>query len=126
MVSTRKTRRCPTGQIRRKSYIRRGTRVASRCIKDVGNPGKGFGGPGKGIGSLRQGELAQFGYDHVVSVPVGKRHLALARAVKAFGALSVWRKLNAVYVYTRNTAPASSAIFKADRDWIKESYGLHA
>ena len=54
----------------------------------------------------------------------GRRHLALSSAVKAYGALSVFRKLNAVYVYTRNASPSSSAIFKADRDWIKAEYGL--
>lgn len=54
----------------------------------------------------------------------GRRHIALAAAVKAHGALSVFRKLNAVYVYTRNTSPSSSAIFKADRDWVKAQYGL--
>ena len=77
-----------------------------------------------GIGRLRKGDLTRFGYDHVKTMSEGRRHLAIARAVKAYGALSVWRKLNAVYVYTRNTAPASSAVFKADRDWVREYYGL--
>jgi hypothetical protein len=55
---------------------------------------------------------------------VGRRHLALGRAVSAYGALSVFRKLNAVYVYTRRTSPSSSRIFKADRNWIKTHYGV--
>jgi len=97
--------------------------VPASCIKNVGNPGKGYG-PGSGIGLLRKGDLAQFGYDHVTDMLKKRRHEALAHAVKAYGALSVFRKLNAVYVYTRNTAPASSAVFKADRDWIKEHYGI--
>jgi len=81
------------------------------------------GRPG-GIGPLRKGELAVFGYVNVAALSEGKRHLALGRAVHAYGSLSVFRKLNAVYVYTRYTAPVSSAIFKLDRDWVKEYYGV--
>jgi hypothetical protein len=58
----------------------------------------------------------------VTAMSEGRRHLALASAVRVYGALSLFRKLNAVYVLTRNTAPASSAIFKKDRDWIREMY----
>jgi len=126
MAATRRQRsqkKCPAGTILRNSYTR--TRKAS-CIPDVGNPGKGFQGPGKGIGPLRKGDLSQFGYDHVTRTSEGRRHLALAKAVHEYGALSVLRKLNAVYVYTRNTAPASSAIFKADRNWIYTHYGISA
>jgi len=128
----RSTRRCPTGTIVRNPYVRtrkgRRTLVAASCIKDVGNPGKGLLSPsGKslpGIGPLRKGDLSRFGYEDVTSMSEGRRHLALSRAVKAYGSLTVWRKLNAVYIYTRHTAPASSAVFKADRDWIREHYGI--
>jgi len=95
-------------------------------LRKPGIPGK----PGKpekpnpGIGPLRKGELAIFGYVNVSVLSEAKRHLALGRAVRAYGALSVFRKLNAVYVYTRYTAPVSSAIFKVDRDWVKEYYGV--
>ena len=89
----------------------------------TGKPTKS-GRPGGGIGPLRKGDLAIFGYANVAALSEGKRHLALGRAVRAYGALSVFRKLNAVYVYTRYTAPVSSAIFKLDRDWVKEYYGV--
>jgi hypothetical protein len=126
---------CKRGTIRRVAYTRRvrsGKRITVKagCIPDVGAPGKGLasGEPeqaGKpGIGPLRVGELARFGYEHVTTLTTGRRHLALARAVSTYGALSVFRKLNAVYVYTRRTAPASSRIFKADRDWVKATYGV--
>lgn len=83
------------------------------------------GTPGNpGIGPLRKGELAEFGYVNVAVLSERRRHLALGRAVRVYGALSVFRKLNAVYVYTRYTAPVSSAIFKVDRDWVKEYYGF--
>ncbi len=125
------TRKCGRGKIYRKSYTRKSTRsgrkttVRGKCIRDVGAPGKGFRG-GPGIGPLRSGELAKFGYAHVVSLPVNKRHAALTRAVKAYGSLGVWRKLNAVQVYTRRLSPASSKVFKADMDWVRGKYGIKA
>jgi hypothetical protein len=90
----------------------------------VGAPGKGLPDGAPGIGTLRQGDLTKFGYGAVTTMSAGARHLALAKAVRAYGVLSVFRKLNAVYVYTRRSSPASSRIFKADRDWVKEHYGL--
>lgn len=92
----------------------------------MGAPGKGISSGGPGIGPLRKGDLQRFGYTDVVHMSEGRRHLALAVAVKAYGALTIWRKLNAIYVYTRRTSPRSSAIFKADRDWIKSHYGIEA
>ena len=136
----RKSRRgvtaCGAGQIVRDAYvrIRLGKRqfVPAACIRDVGNPGKGIpgstpSGVGRvGIGPLRQGDLKRFGYDDVVTMSEARRHLALAAAVRAYGALTVWRKINAVFIYTKNTSPASSRVFKADRDWIKATYGITA
>ena len=78
-----------------------------------------------GIGPLRHGLLAKFGYSHVKTLSQSQRHVALEKAVRAYGALSVFRKLNAVYVYSKKTAPASSRIFKADRDWIGATYIKH-
>jgi hypothetical protein len=128
MAQTRKRSGCPPGTILRAGYVRtrkgRSTRVAAGCIRNVGAPGKGLPGGQPGIGVLRQGDLTQFGYGDVTHLTVGERHLALSRAVKKYGVLSVFRKLNAVYVYTRRSSPASSRIFKADRDWVKAHYGL--
>jgi len=75
-----------------------------------------------GIGRLRHGDLLRFGY--AKEATQRQRHQALARAVRAYGTLSVFRKLNAIYIYTRRISPSSSAIFKADRDWIKTHYGF--
>ena len=125
------TRKCGKGKIYRKSYTRRGTRadrksiVRGQCIRNVGVPGKGFRG-GPGIGQLRSGELSKFGYDHVVSKTMAQRRDALEKAVKAYGSLGVWRKLNAVQVYTRRLSPASSKIFKEDMDWVRGKYGIKA
>jgi hypothetical protein len=69
------------------------------------------------IGTLKRGLLAKFGYERVTSLSVVQRHTALNKAIKEYGALSVSRKLNAVYVYNRKTNPSVARIFKADRDW---------
>jgi hypothetical protein len=120
--------RCRRGTIRRAGYTRRLAHSRSRiyvpasCIPDVGAPGKGLASGEPGIGRLREGDLSRFGYDDVTTMSAGRRHLALARAVREYGALSLFRKLNAVYVYTRRSSPASSRIFKADRDWVRATY----
>jgi len=121
------TRRCPRGTIRRNSYTRssasgKSTRVPSSCIKDVGLPGKGFQGKGPGIGTLEKGDLSKFGYEHVAARP--HHHAALTKAVQEYGWLTVFRKLNAIYVLTKNTSPASSAVFFRDRNWVKRTFGI--
>lgn len=130
----RKTKRalksCPTGYITRAAYVRytksgKHTLVPEQCISDRGAPGKGFRG-GPGIGPLRKGELAKHGYSKVTLLTVAQRHVALASAVKEFGSLGVWRKLNAVSVYTRRTSPGVSKLFKDDMDWIRNTYGIKA
>ena len=130
-MSKRALRSCPAGYIKRASYRRtarsgRRSTVPEQCIRNVGAPGKGLASGGPGIGPLRQGELAKYGYTHVVSKSRTARHAALTRAVKAYGSLGVWRKLNAVQVYTRRLSPASSKIFKADMDWVRGKYGIKA
>ncbi len=128
--NARTLKKCPRGYILRNAYVcytKRGkhTLVPQSCIKDVGAPGKGLVG-GPGIGPLRKGELAVFGYTHVTTLPVSERRSALKKAVKEYGSLTVWRKLNAIHIYTRRTSPTSSKIFKEDMNWIKSTFGIKA
>jgi hypothetical protein len=124
---------CKKGMILRKAYVRytkRGKRtlIKEACIRNVGAPGKGLRGSRRnpGIGPLRKGDLSKFGYSNVSSLSVSDRHSALRKAVEAYGSLTTWRKLNAVYIYTRRTSPGVSSIFKKDMDWIKSMYGIKA
>lgn len=139
--------RCPKGYIPRASYARRyktavrergytvkkasGTtykvypknetlHVPAACVKDLGKPGKGMT-DGEGIGPLRKGEMTKFGY----SVTKGEeaRHEALKKAVAALGALSTYRKLDAVAKLSVRIAPDASRIFKKDRDWVQRKFG---
>ena len=140
-VNVRKA--CPPGQILRKAYVRRfrtnirergytvkrgsqlykaypratSTVVQAACVKDKGLPGKGP----QEIAPLRKGELLKYGYTFRKSDL--DRHEALRKAVKEFGALGVYRKLDAVAKLSVRAAPRASAIFKKDRNWVKRRLG---
>ena len=121
------TRKCARGTVYRKSYTRKrssGKRVHVKgaCISDVGAPGKGLRS-GPGIGPLRKGDLTKFGYSGVTKMPASDRHVALRKAVGAYGWQSVVRKLNAVAVYTRRVSPHSSKLFKDDMKWVQVEFG---
>jgi hypothetical protein len=121
---------CPKGYIKRAAYVRltkRGKRsyVPEQCVTDVGLPGKGYR-DGPGIGALRKGELSKHGYANVAQLSVEQRHAALRKAIAEYGSLGVWRKLNAVSIYTKRTAPHISAIFKDDMAWIRTTFGIKA
>lgn len=73
-----------------------------------------------GIGPLRKNELGKYGYSTRVSER--KRDEALGKAVDEYGALSVFRKLNAISVYNKNRSPSTSLIAKQDRDYVKQRF----
>lgn len=97
------------------------TYVQSQCIKDRGLPGKGPR-EGEGFAPLRKGELIKYGYSYRLSDTM--RRKALDKAIKSYGALSVYRKLNAVAKLSLRTAPDASQIFIKDRNWIKANHEL--
>jgi hypothetical protein len=70
---------------------------------------------------LRKGELVRFGYSYKNTQT--KRHAALKKAAKDYGALGVYRKLNAVAKLTTRTVPKFSKVLAADRNWVKKSMG---
>jgi len=135
---------CPPGMIERKGYVRKYTsairkkgftvkrlngtsytvypknksmRVNSSCIKNTGKPGRGLP---KSIGPLRKGELSKYGYSFRINM--SDRHTALRRAVDEYGALGVFRKLDAVAKLTKHTVPEASSVYKMDREWIQSKY----
>lgn len=146
-MNSQKNIECPKGYILRKGYTRKfrpnvkstgftvrrkgktftvypkaeEIRVPSGCIKNRGLPGKG---PieGEGIGPLRKGALIKYGYQY--RLPNSVRHVSLKRAVKRYGPLLVYRKLNAVAKLSMRTAPDASTIFSKDRNWIRNNYEL--
>lgn len=146
-MTTRKNNGCPKGYILRKGYTRRfrpsvkatgftvrrkGTvytvrpkantvRVPAACIVNRGLPGKG---PveGEGIGKLRKGELIKYGYQYRLSDSL--RQSALRKAIKRYGGLSVYRKLDAVAKLSLRTAPDASKIFTRDRNWVRDNFEM--
>jgi hypothetical protein len=67
-------------------------------------------------------KLGNFGYHDVLHRTVLSRHRALGKAIREYGALSVFRKLNAVWILNRNVRPKVAKIFKQDRDWVRMKY----
>jgi hypothetical protein len=111
--------KCPVGHIHRKSYTKKnGVHVKGTCVKDMGKPGKGFP---NGIGKLHEGELSSVGYS--LTKKAVSRHRALNKATKKYGPLSVYRKLNALSVYTKRTSPVKSKTAKADRNYVGRKHG---
>jgi hypothetical protein len=141
--------RCPNGKVERRGYVRKfapdviqrgytvkrasgrvyrvhpekqAVYVKPSCIKDRGITGKIA--PGEGFGPLRKGELKKHGYVYQESRDA--RYSALRKAVKEFGALGVFRKLDVVAKLSKRTVPAASRVFKADREWIRREFSLKA
>ena len=94
--------------------------VQASCIKDKGLPGKGP----KEISDLRKGELAKYGYN--LHKREAERHEALRKAIAVYGALGVYRKLDAVAKLTIRTIPEASRTFKKDRHWVRKTFSLKA
>jgi hypothetical protein len=142
--------RCPPGKVARHGYVRRfgatvmrkgytvkkasgkeyhikpekkSVYVKPSCIKDRGNPLVNAPGPGEAIGPLRKGELKKHGYVYLKHR--NERHSALRRAIKEFGPLGVYHKLDAIAKLSKHSVPEASRVFKDDREWLKRHYELH-
>lgn len=74
----------------------------------------------KRIGKLRKGDLIKYGYQYRLSDL--SREKALVKAVAAYGALTVYHKLDAVAKLSVTRAPDASKIFAKDRDWVRLHY----
>jgi hypothetical protein len=92
--------------------------VKGRCVKSLRKATTR--GPAR-FGPLRKGELKKLGYSSRLSDNL--RHTALRKAVVAYGALGVYRKLDAVAKLSAHTIPTASAVYVADREWIRKTCG---
>jgi len=104
---------CKRGEIVREGYIRKSGKsrksrqVAPGCIKGDKK--------GKQLFVLSKGTLSQYGYHTDLSEK--DRHVALRRALTHIKPLSVYRKLNALYVLNKNRSLGS--LYKGDAEWVK-------
>lgn len=110
--------RCPKGQILRKGYIRKAyvrsdgtfvkqTIIPPTCGEDI-------------IGPLKKGTLSQYGYS--TSKTALQRHQALDKAITKINQGTVCKKLNAVYILSRNTNPRVAKIYKSDYNYVKSKF----
>ena len=124
------TPHCSKGTILREGYHRRlsskklrssikSVIVAPTCIQARGLSKK-RGSKGKPLFVLEKGTLGKYGYHDIEHMTQKERHTALHRALKDMSPLSVYRKLNAVYLVNRNTNPNVSTTFKKDSEWVKK------
>ena len=116
---------CPPGKIRRMGYtaLRKGTtvRVKSSCIRDRGSKGRWQTVRRMmGIGPLSRGDLVSLGYSHTKGTTA--RHQAVDAAVSKYGRASTVRKLNAIAVYSKRTAPSRSAVYKRDMRYVQKKF----
>lgn len=119
--------RCKPGQVTREGYTRKsyqrksGTYVTSSkvrpgCIKAVGLS-KRRGRKGKPLFFLQKGTLTQYGYH--ADKTEAERHSSLSEALQHIKPLSVYRKLNALYVLNKNNNPTMAKLYRGDADWIQ-------
>jgi len=119
---------CKKGKTLRKAYVRYSKSGKRKLVKGACITKRGLSNRTtiKKIGPLRQGDLKQYGYQQIHTLTVKKRHQALAKAVIKYGSLSVWKKVNVLYVFNKHTNPELSELYDEDRKWIKYTYGLKA
>lgn len=106
-------------RITRKGYTRKsGVHVRSSKVRDMGAPGKWRVKHGPGIGELEAGKL----HGYATNETKRTRHMILKKDVKRDGALKTMKRLNAISVYMKRTAPSKSKTAKADRNWVKKTF----
>jgi hypothetical protein len=64
--------------------------------------------------------LKKYGFSAKLSAR--SRHKSLERAVHEYGALSVFRKLNAIAIFNKNKNPELASKFNADKNWVKKKF----
>lgn len=78
------------------------------------------------IGPLKHGDLIKHGYESVITKTRNERHKSLEKAVQEYGSLTVWKKLNVLFILHKNSNPTLSSLFLKDRNWVKNTYGITA
>lgn len=72
---------------------------------------------GRQLFVLKKGALTKYGYHADLTEPT--RRQALQRAFATVTPLSLYRKLNAIYVLNKNRDKKRALIFRSDANWVK-------
>ena len=73
------------------------------------------------IPPLKKGQLTKFGYS--TKKTARTRHTAINKAVRKYGPLSMYRKLNVLAIYNKNKHKRTAKIAKSDRNYIGKLHG---
>ena len=127
---------CPEGMIERVGYKavrsdnKKVYRVKPTCIQDVGKPGKTPSS--EKIMSSDDLDLSIYGYEDLIKLKATDRRNALKKAMEDISsmesktihqaAVKVMRRLNYLFVLTRNSQITLSKKLEADRNWIGRTY----
>ena len=82
---------------------------------------RGKKGHGEKLFDIKKGKLAPYS----VSMPERQRHEILEKKIRKYGALSVFRSLNAQVVlrkHERGKAAKAKKKFEEDKEWVKKHY----
>ena len=105
----------------RKGYTRKnGTHVKATHVKATTYKEKDRGKPGHGkkLFEIRKGKLAPY---HT-GLSERKRHEILEKKIHKYGALSVFRSLNAQVVLRKHERGSGKKVFEEDKEWVKKNY----
>jgi len=83
---------------------------------DLGRPGIGP----KLIPIIHKGSLTK--YDYAIKKSAEARRDALKKAIKAYGPLEVFHKLQAQANLRKRTQPKARAVFQSDAQWVSSNY----
>lgn len=72
--------------------------------------------------ALREGKLEDFGYK--MNKKDRARRLALSKAVKGWGALSVYQSLVLLRTWNKDHNPALAKVAEEDASWVGRTYGV--
>lgn len=123
------TKTCPKGYILKPAYKRHsynkkksGVHVKSEMVHSTCVKKKGLSNSVNKIGPLEKDLLKPFGYNHVTSMKLADRKIALTKAVRVHEWLPIFRRLNVLSIFNRNTNPKASEIFLRDRNWVRSNF----
>lgn len=88
-------------------------------VAERGDLGKHGIGP-KLIPIIEKGSLSKHGYSTKKSEVARRR--ALKKAIKEYGALSVYRKLKAMETLRKRTQPKAREVFASDAEWTRRNF----
>lgn len=108
---------------KRSTTLKKSIRRRSPSIRKKGSKKRSIGGyQWMDTSKFKKNSLGKYGYK--TSIGVSQRHAALEKAIKAYGAHSVWSKLNAVSILNKNRSPKTANVFTTDKNWVKRTH-LH-